>query len=339
LDETKKINDLNKEIFEKRKELDSLEDSNYQLALNVQKHTKCCFRKKVPEPKKRPARPALPPPVVPPPAQSRQEEDRSRPPPRSALAAASSSQSAPIAAPSQTTIIGPIATVGMGAASSSSGSLLPPREGASGSGQAASSSTDPPRLADGGGAASSKLDDNPNPVISTDSFGGGDAPSAAASSTDVPGGQVQGKEKKVMWDVQKRFHVCKEGEEGWIGKQLPASEVMVKEGIPASSLAEAVDFLKANPNYRKEVEYYLVKDEQVWYCIYKRGKHTQDKAQNTLKNYIKVPSQPPADTTVAAGSGAARPGGREKWARPKAAEPTRRQEQATADEQDDSNFV
>merc|ERR1740130_262695 len=90
-----------------------------------------------------------------------------------------------------------------------------------------------------------------------------------------------------MWYAQHFFYVCKEFHEGWVGKPVPASQVEI-EGKPAVSVNEAVEFLKANPNYQKERDYYLVKEEQVWLCIFKRGRGNQEKAHSMMDQYIKA---------------------------------------------------
>lgn len=105
-----------------------------------------------------------------------------------------------------------------------------------------------------------------------------------------------------MWDALHFFYVCKEFQEGWVGKPVPASQVEI-EGKPAVSVNEAVEFLKANPNYQKEKDYYLVKEEQVWLCIFKRGRGNQEKAHSMMDQYIKA--APTAGEAESASSAAA----------------------------------
>ena len=42
--------------------------------------------------------------------------------------------------------------------------------------------------------------------------------------------------------------------------------------------------MKANPNYGKEREYYLVKDAQVWHCLFKS--RAENKAHRMMDQYV-----------------------------------------------------
>lgn len=96
--------------------------------------------------------------------------------------------------------------------------------------------------------------------------GGRDVPSRRSGSADG----APAEKKKAQWKVSHKERVCSVGEEPW--KSLAGvgiMEALADGDRPAQSVAEAVQFLQANPGKNPATNYFLVKDSGAWWCIYK----------------------------------------------------------------------
>lgn len=295
------IEDLTKQVNEKRGALRDLQDQNSTLEANVQAQQSCCFRSR---PAPRPKAKAItgPSSFSAPPAQatmpSRQkDQSKSRgervdrdTPARSASSTAAAPLSSGAGRPRVT-----LEAANSGAASSSDNPVVVGR--ASDSREQASS-----------GARSS---------CSTAGVGAGASSSSDRAGTSSTDPQVPKREKKPPWHERQCFPVCMEGEEGWLNQPIPASEVIIDSQFSgqatraACSISEAVEFLKANPHYCKEKEYYLVKEAAVWYCLFKH--RAENKAHRMMDQYVSDDFiQEPSQSMGSGGRGAGREKSRQR---------------------------
>lgn len=130
---------------------------------------------------------------------------------------------------------------------------------------------------------------------------------SGARETELPGNSKVPKKEK--WTVEHKFKLCEDdgGSLPWAADSDAPAEVMI-EGRKAASVAEAVQYLKDSPD--RPAAFYLVKENQEWFCLVKRGKDTTTGKSNMQKSHDMMDKYcdkgamgaPPTDTIAGPGS-------------------------------------
>jgi len=171
-----------------------------------------------------------------------------------------------------------------------------------GKGMTEGSSSPPPFVgstAPASGSAEAQGWTRPAPAMLGNSAAGASGPSGARE-TELPSNSKVPKKDK--WTVEHKFKLCNDdgGSVPWASDSNAPAEVMI-EGRKAASVAEAVQYLKDSPD--RPSAFYLVRENQEWFCLVKRGKHSAEesnmhKSHEMMDKYVDKGALgvPPTDT-------------------------------------------